>query len=111
MKQYLMKLTPLEAYFFGNEKSFKYPKQENSGQMSNQYYIKSESVPAQTTLLGMLRYLLLPVKKNNFSDYTDDDKKLNAEAVGASSFDFEQKDSSFGKIKGISPVFLLKDDN
>ncbi len=110
MKQYLMKLTPLEAYFFGNEKSFKYPKQENSGQMSNQYYIKSESVPAQTTLLGMLRYLLLPVKKSNFADYTDADKKINAEVVGNSSFDFEQKDRRFGIIKAISPVFLTKND-
>ena len=78
--------------------------------MSNQYFIKSETVPAQTTILGMLRYLLLPVKKSNFADYTDADKKINAQAVGSSSFDFEQKDRRFGIIKEISPVFLIKND-
>lgn len=111
MKQYLVTFTPMEPYFFGNEKNFKYPGQKNSGQQSNQYFIKSELVPSQTTLLGALRYILLPVKKSDYS-YTDDEKELNNNTVGKESFDFSSNEKQcFGKIKEISPLFLVRDDD
>ena len=107
MNQYLMTLTPMEPYFFGNEKTFKYPGQK-VGDQSNRYYIKSEFVPAQTTLIGTLRYILLPVKKN-FKEYNEDDLALNASVVGERSFQYGCS-NKFGKIIEISPLFLLKDD-
>ena len=105
MSLYLMRITPQEPYFFGNEKTFGFPGAEVS-LMSNRYYISGERVPAQTTLIGVLRYILLPHKKANFS-YTDQEKKENAETVGDKSFRYGES-NTFGKIKKISPVFLLK---
>ncbi len=107
MKQYLVKITPQEPYFFGNERSFKFPGDENSGQMNSKYFAKSEKTPAGSSLMGMLRYVLLPVKKTDFSKYTDEDKQKNAAVVGAESFLFGKTGQSFGVIKEISPVFII----
>lgn len=107
MKQYLVKISPQEPYFFGNEKSFKFPGAENGGQMSSKYFAKSEKTPASTTVLGMLRYIFLPVRKTDFSKYTEEDKIKNATAVGGESFCFGKKGQSFGVIKGVSPVFIV----
>ena len=52
MSTYLVRLTPQEPYFFGNEKNLEFKGQKNRGQMTNRYYIKSERTPLQTTLLG-----------------------------------------------------------
>ena len=62
MKTYLVKLTPQEPYFFGNEKRFTIAGENNQGQMGNSYFIRSERTPLQTTLLGMMRYILMPDK-------------------------------------------------
>ena len=108
MKSYLVKLVPTEPYFFGNEKSFKFDGQENSGQMSNQYFIRSERTPLQTTLLGVMRYVFLPHKKD-WDSYSENELKDNGDAVGTRSFDIEQTTAqNFGLIKSISPVFIMK---
>lgn len=104
MSTYLVTFKPMEPYFFGNEKNFAYSKNDKNP-VSNSYFIKSEYVPSQSTILGALRYILLPVKKSNW-DYTADEKKKNAEAVGANSFNPSDERNEFGKIKKISPVFL-----
>lgn len=106
MSKYLMTLTPQEPYFFGNEKSFKYP-ETDIGNESNRYYSKSERVPAQTSIIGTLRYILLPIKKT-FGSYTDDDIKTNGDAVGYDGFKYGAN-RTFGKIKSVSPLFILKD--
>ena len=110
MKTFLVTLKPLEPYFFGNEKNFVYPKAKdetekaNNSQLSNSYFIKSEYMPSQSTVLGALRYVLLPVKKSNW-DYTEAEKKMNSETIGKNSFNPNQN-NDFGKIKSVSPVFL-----
>jgi len=106
MKRYLMKITPLEPYFFGNDKTFKYPGAKSSA--SNPYFIKSEITPAQTTVIGMLRYDLLPIKKA-FQDYTAEDNEKNAAAVGARGFEYGGE-NDFGGIKAVSAVFITKGD-
>lgn len=115
MKTYKVTFTPLEPYFFGNEKGFAYPKQKdgsqtNKSQFSNQYFIRSEVLTSQSTLLGAMRYHLLPVKRSNWSEYTPEDKALNNEAVGEQSFD-PACDRTFGIISKISPVFIQQDGN
>ncbi len=107
MKQYLVKFSPQEPYFFGNEKSFKFPGAENGGQMRSKYFAKSEKTPASTTILGTLRYIFLPVRKTDFSKYTEEDKIKNAAVVGGESFCFGKKGQDFGVIKNISPVFIV----
>ena len=106
MSEYLVKLTPQEPYFFGNEKRFtfdnkKFKDEKNQGQMGNSYFIRSEKTPLQTTLLGMMRYILLPQK--NYS-YNSESEKI----IGKESFDVECLVQDFGIIQNISPLFLMK---
>ena len=100
MSTYLVRLTPQEPYFFGNEKCLTFNDGNPRGQMSNRYYIKSERTPLQTTLLGAMRYIFLPEKKY---DYAQKEKY-----IGKDSFKIEESSQSFGVIKRISPLFLLK---
>ena len=102
MKSYLVKLKPMEPYFFGNEKTFGFSGEKNQGQMRNSYYIKSERTPLQTTLLGAMRYLFLLTKTYRLDD-------ANKARVGYRSFDVDAEDQTFGKIAGVSPLFLLKE--
>jgi len=106
VSKYLMTLNPQEMYFFGNEKSFIYP-DKSSKTTIHRYYIKSEHSPAQTTLLGVLRYVLLPNKKE-YRKYTETEIAQNNAVVGDRSFCFGEN-NTFGKIKNLSPLFLLKD--
>ena len=98
MSTYLVRLTPQEPYFFGNEKCLTFDDGNPRGQMTNRYYIKSERTPLQTTLLGAMRYVFL--KEKTYS--------LSNENVGSESFKIEKKNQDFGVIKKISPLFLLK---
>ena len=115
MKTYKVTFTPLEPYFFGNEKGFKYPvgkgehKSGNKSQFTNQYFIRSERLPSQSTLLGALRYHFLPVKKSNW-DYCEAERDLNSATVGADGFD-PAEDRKFGKLLKISPVFICNSEH
>lgn len=87
-KTYLAKLTPLEYYFFGREDAF-----DTKGKAKN-YFVKSNPLPQQTALLGMMRNLL---REANYD-------------FGKESFN-GGIDQSFGAIEYLSPVFLTKDEN
>ena len=100
MSTYLVRLTPQEPYFFGNEKCLTFNDGNPRGQMSNRYYIKSERTPLQTTLLGAMRYIILPEKEYNYAE--------KEKYIGKDSFKIEESSQSFGVIKRISPLFLLK---
>ncbi len=107
--KYLIKMTPLEPYFFGTEQGFKY--EGVSGQESETYYLRSKDMPEQTTILGMLRFMILQnvgILKDDCS-YSDEEKNQMRELIGAQSFQFCMRDGiqDFGKIKEISPVFLV----
>lgn len=104
MKNYLVKLTPQEPYFFGNEKTFKFSGEENQGQLRNSYFIRSERTPLQSTLMGALRYILMPYK--DFAHYAE-----NSEVIGSESFKIYAENQSFGVIKEISPLFIMKGDD
>lgn len=106
MSEYKIIITPAEPFFFGNEKSFRYPGQKIGGKYSNSYFIKSEEVPSQSTILGALRYILIPHK-----NYPNDEnkRKENEAAVGKLSFNIElSSKDGFGKIKSVSPVFIVR---
>lgn len=106
MKKLQLKFTPLEPYFFGNEKTFSFPNSKDGGQLRNSYLIKSESIPSQTTLFGTIRYLLLPHKKPGFC-YSETELLENSRAVGEESFSVDSEGQTFGWIQNISPLFLL----
>ena len=100
-----IQLKPLKPFFFGKEVNFK-----------NTNYVKSEYFPQQTQLLGALRAYLMEStsllqmhKTAKFCSYDkrDDAKKL----VGfAKSSDFSSNDN-LGKIKFLSPMFVVKSHN
>lgn len=100
MKTYLVTLTPQEPYFFGNEKTFLFEKEENQGQRGNSYYIRSERTPLQSTLMGMMRYILMPYKDHKHPEQ-------NAPVIGAESFKIDAENRSFGVIKKLSPLFVV----
>lgn len=104
MKQYLVTFKPLEPFFFGNDKIFSFTAQENG-----RYFISSENTPSQSTLLGAIRYILLPVKKTGW-DYNTEENQKNIEAVGNAGFNPSEQHPDFGKIIDISPVFITGDN-
>ena len=108
-KTYRVDFKPISPYFFGNEKTFPYTGQKIGQHLSNAYYIKSERMPSQTTILGALRYLFLAHKNSNYS-YTEEEFEENAKRVGAERFRIEKSEAQdFGIIQSISPVFLYHD--
>ncbi len=108
--QYIVKLTPLEPYFLGGERNYNYL---GAGPKKYNYYIKSELLPAQTTLLGVLRFELLQRAGWLSTDFDYKNKKTINKLIGEKSFSYmEHKNKfDFGAIKSIGSLFLLgKDD-
>ena len=100
-KEILIRLTPLEPYFLGSDRTFHYGEKDIRRIGKSDYFIKSEKIPSQTTLFGILRYL-------GIQDRTEDyDLGKNAQFVGASSFLFNDDRQTFGMIRSISPLFLM----
>lgn len=100
----LIKLTPLEPFFFGNERTFAYG--DAGRQKAESYYIVSDDLPSQTTLFGVLRYLGIKEKKSDYSL-----SKYDIDNIGEESFDLTKEKQNFGRIAGISPLYLVDEDN
>ena len=96
--KYKINLKPLDWFFFGGEHTF------NNGE-NESYIARSNHMPQQTTLLGMVRYQLLKQKGLLYRGDKDCDlkKKTNIDTIiGTSSFDIEaDKSQSFGAIKSL----------
>lgn len=104
MKKALIVLKPLEAYFFGNDKSFEFGNTEI--QLAGSYYIESSDIPNQTTLFGVLRFIGIKNIKSNFKLDEEDIKQ-----IGKESFDFKKDTQDFGMIKKISSLYLIDEKN
>ena len=99
-KKLLIKLTPLEPYFFGGERIFDF-----AGD-NKHYFIRSLDVPSQTTLFGALRYMGI---QNPNSDY-----RLTSEdslRIGYKSYNLTVSSQDFGQIISISPLYLMNQNN
>lgn len=95
----LITLQPLEPYFFGGDRSFAYgntPVQRAGG-----YFIRSMDTTPQTTLFGLVRYLGIRNPSPLFEVDADTQKRINPE-----SYDLRKPDQQFGRIKGISNVYI-----
>lgn len=108
---YLVKMTPIEPYSFGGDQNFKYKDEALTGKES--YFVRSKELPEQTTVLGMLRYLILQnqgLLKTSFSYDTQEKGKMDV-CIGPASFAYSKKDEQdFGFIKSISPVFITNEE-
>ena len=89
-KTYLIRLRPLDFYFFGGERTFG----GNDGRVN--YLAETRPYPQQTSLLGVLRYLFTVL--GNGCD------------IGEHGFLLDTIDNNpFGDIHRISPLFLTRD--
>lgn len=105
---YLITLRPLDAFFFGGEHNLDYGTKRQTVQ---RYYIASEDIPAQTTLLGTLRYAVLLACDALVTNPRDaEQRKKAADFVGSQSFSIHEA-RSFAKIGQLSPLFLLHSEN
>ena len=117
MADFYVTLTPLEPYFFGSERKLG----DGVGNRRSSYFIRSEMVPSQTTLMGMTRFFLLKQSKSLRNDY-----QIDAALIGKESFDMtrflpssrpgvdtseKEETQDFGIIKHISPLFLSDEEN
>lgn len=91
---YLIRLHPLDSFFFGGETTF--------GENNADYFAKSNPLPQQSTLLGALRQLVL---FQNLGRHKVPDEAL----IGAESFHPDGSVDDFGCIQGISPLMLWQD--
>lgn len=110
--RYLVKMTPIEPYAFGTDQTFQYHGVEATGKET--YFVRSNQVPEQTTILGMLRYIVLEMEGLLNSDfhYTAEEREKMNSCIGRESFRFLQKEKQdFGMIHEISPVFLMDSKN
>lgn len=105
MYTYLIKLTPLDKFFFGQKKTF--------GDDNANYFVYSSLFPQQTTLLGLLRYQLLQIAGEEiFKDNKIQDEHKAGELIGKQSFSPFVKDKlQFGIIQSLSPVFIIDKKN
>lgn len=125
MYEYLIKLKPLDMFFFGGEITFSSggevkSDEEGKGTSGRQdkrknYLVTSNLFPQQTSLLGMIRKQLLKNKnmfKENPKDYTQHDIADMKKLIGERSFSFggRKEKQSFGVIENLSPVFIMKKD-
>ena len=96
MSKLLIKLTPLEPYFLGGERIFE------KGDGNKHYFIRSMDTPSQTTLFGVLRYICL---KNPAAR---ESRPGGVIGIGKTGYRIDSpSEEGFGKIRGISPLYLL----
>jgi CRISPR type III-B/RAMP module-associated protein Cmr3 len=99
--KYTLQITPLGFFFFGGEETFNTANNE----IKANYYAKSNYIPQQTAVLGMLRHLLLMY--NNPSPLLNADPRKKTEKVGRQSFETGY-DEPYGIIESISPIFIIE---
>ena len=112
MSKYQITLTPVDKFFFGGDMTFKVQSQDNSfNEQFSSYIIQSSMYPQQTSLLGMLRFLILRNNKDAFKDGQIIDKDKAKALIGGRSFTVNEGDhgeNQFGLIMGLSHVRLLR---
>jgi CRISPR-associated protein Cmr3 len=104
MSEITLKITPIDTYFFGAENINPLNEEAN-------YFLKSNRLPQQSTLLGALRYaILLNADETIFHNNAIMNKEEAAKLIGEQSFKLNATEFKFGKIEKISPVFLIKNN-
>lgn len=112
MTEYLITLSPIDKFFFGGDMTFPIGKNEKDEFNSkySSYIIKSSYFPQQTSLIGMLRFLLLS-NSSFFKDGKISDKIKAAGLIGARSFRVNDghQENDFGPVlKKITACRLQK---
>lgn len=114
MSKYKITLTPVDKFFFGGDMTFQVGNDKNDkfNSQYSSYIIQSAMFPQQTSLLGMLRFLILRnAGENVFKDNKIVDTKKASELIGSQSFkvNTNHEENGFGAIKKISHVSVIRD--
>lgn len=113
MSKYQITLTPVDKFFFGGDMTFQVGNNEEDEFNSRfkSYIIQSSMFPQQTSLLGMLRFLILRnAGKSVFKDGKIVDKAKAKELIGGRSF-MVDNDNDFKTIKGLNHIRIRKTEN
>ena len=104
-KTYLITLTPMGKFFFGGDMTFTVNGKDTD---FTSYIIRSNKLPQQTSLLGMLRFLVLRNDEATFDKSLQRiiDRDKAEVLIGAKSFTASGQKGNFGIIKNISPCFI-----
>lgn len=113
MSKYQITLTPVDKFFFGGDMTFQVGNNENDefNKKYSSYIIKSSMYPQQTSLLGMLRFLILRNGGNAvFKDGRIVDNELAKELIGKRSFSVNDnhEENQFGMIGSLTHVWIRK---
>lgn len=109
MSEYLVKLKPMDSYFFGSERTFEIVEEGQDETLRNNI-VKSTKFPQQTSILGMLRKQIL-IEKNLLRedwDYSSSKAEM-IKAIGNYGFSIDNN-NDFGLLKRISPVFVAEEN-
>ena len=124
MYNYLITLTPTGRFFFGGNLTFSDGMDEYSKDFwklkdkarilakkkirHSSYIIHSEKFPQQTSLLGMLRFLILRNDNEAFdaAKQVIKDRGRAEDLIGRKSFDASESIGKFGYIKNLSHCFI-----
>lgn len=112
MSKYLVKLMPLGKFFFGGDMTFKIGNKETA---FSSYIIHSFTTPQQTSILGMMRFLILSNNDEAFNikeNRIKDQNKANA-LIGENGFTVcgDHKEVNYCSILRIGPCFMLDTQN
>ena len=124
-KYYLITLTPIDKFFFGGEITFIRGSEKKKKDMTedekilkdfddaySSYIVKSNLFPQQTSLLGMLRFLILSNNEELFANNKIQQGKQGdvAKLIGEKSFQLNEdfKEMDFKSIKKIHPCFIQR---
>lgn len=116
MSNYLITLTPVDKFFFGGDMTFNVHGDTAHNEKFGTYIIASAMFPQQTSLLGMLRFLLLSSDKSLFDGQSIIPGKSAQVTglIGPSSFAVKNggmDDSCFGKIQKLHRCFVRCKDS
>lgn len=105
MSKYLITLRPIDKFFFGGDMTFPVKGDAKHNDKYASYIIESAYFPQQTSLLGMMRFLLLRNDSSSFVGNRIVDTGKAAKLIGESSF-CVGRTGSFGKINSIGHCFI-----
>lgn len=112
MTDYLVMFRPLGDYSFGSDRRFSFVGKNNySEDEYAPYFIRTNRVPEQSTVFGMIRYLILVsngIQLNQDFRYNEEIRKEINALIGEKSFSLNGGVRDFGKLEKISPIFLRK---
>ena len=113
MSKYQITLTPVDKFFFGGDMTFQVGtnKKDPFNEQYSSYIIQSSLFPQQTSLLGMLRFLILRNDKVVFKDGKIADKEKAKKLIGERSFTVNvgnHDENHFGLIKSLGHVRICR---